>query len=88
MIPLFVVLLFALAVFSSGVFSPKLTVRGDGKTIKCSMTLHRTRFEFGSSALLDELRFAEALFNARCKAADLSDGLQNGIQTSLVIRFC
>ncbi len=88
MIPLFVVLLFALAVFASAVFRPNLPARGVGRSIESSVILHRTRFEFGSSALLDELRFAKALFNARCKAADLRQGLQNGIQTSLVIRFC
>lgn len=88
MIPLFVVLLFALAVFSSAVFRPNLTARGVGKSFESSVTLHRTQFEYGSSALLDELHFAKALFNARCKAAVLRQGLQNGILTSLVIRFC
>ncbi|MCY2985321.1 MAG: hypothetical protein NTY15_16970 [Planctomycetota bacterium] len=88
MIPLFVVLLFALAVFSSGVFRPNHPVRGVGKSIESSVTLHRTQFEYGSSALLDELRFAMALFIARCEQADLSQGLQIGIQTSHVIRFC
>jgi hypothetical protein len=83
MIPLIVALLFALDVFSSAFFRPNLPARGVGKSIESSVTLHRAHFEPGSSALL----LAMALFNARCKAADLRQGLQNGILTFLVIRF-
>lgn len=70
MIPLFVVLLFALVVISAAVFRPNPPARGVGRSIESILTVHRIAFEFGSSASADELRFAPALFRAQCNPVD------------------
>lgn len=87
MIPLFIVLLIAVAASSFAVFGAFTPATGVDKPIESKVTEHRTQFELSSTALVDGLRFALAPFGAKCIVAEPFIASQSGTETFLSVRF-